>query len=126
MNAILKQLPCRLDSVESLIPYLTPTSRGVISDDSSGFMHVHLHRESRKLCGFHVGGERYYFNCLPFGIPTGKLKNHLIIQITNSRFPTSQAPSVYQSLNSVITTLLRQYGVPNCLYIGEVYFSNFR
>ena len=73
LNATLKKLPCRLDSVENLIPYLTKTSRGVISDDSSGFMHVHLHRDSRKLCGFHLGDEKYYFNSLPFGIPSGRV-----------------------------------------------------
>lgn len=62
--------------MENLIPYLSRTSRGVISDDSSGFMHVHLHRESRKLCGFHLGDEEFYFNSLPFGIPTGKLNHY--------------------------------------------------
>ena len=92
LNAILKQLPCRLDSVESLIPYLTPTSRGVISDDSSGFMHVHLHPETRKLCGFHVGTEKYYFNCLPFGIPTGKL----IINFNSNTNPTKNQLEKHQ------------------------------
>ena len=103
--------------MESLIPYLTPTSRGVISDDSSGFMHVHLHRETRKLCGFHIGDENYYFNSLPFGIPTGRLIK-FFISLIKLALSTHTAPSVYQSLNSVITTLLRQFGVPNCLYIG--------
>ena len=88
MNACLKPLPCRLDSVESLIPYLRPTSRGVVSDDSrllkfslnvaqihfSGFMHVHLHPQSQKMCGLHLGEEKFYFSSLPFGIPTGILK----------------------------------------------------
>ena len=41
-------------------------------------MHVHLHPQTQKMCGLHLGDESFYFSSLPFGIPTGQpLKNFL-------------------------------------------------
>ena len=67
----LKNLPCKLDSVETLLPYLTTTSRCIISDDSSGFLHIFLHPSSQKLCGMHLGNEKFVFTSMPFGVTTG-------------------------------------------------------
>ena len=49
---------------------------------------------------------------MPFGLPSGNSIR------PNNGFNMSLAPSVYQGLNSAITSLMRQYGVPNFLYIG--------
>lgn len=114
MGGVLKKIPCKLDQAEELVPYLTRGCRVAISDDSSGknliffsifliflfqgFLHVFLSPEGQQLCGIHCGDEEFVFRALPFGIPT--------------------APSIYQSLNNVISCVLRQYSVPNLLYIG--------
>ena len=36
LAGVLKKLPCKLNQVEELLPHLTPGSRVIISDDSSG------------------------------------------------------------------------------------------
>lgn len=99
LAATSKKLPCHMDSVESIIPYLNKDSRAIISDDSSGFLHVFLSPESQAMVGIHCGTEEYHFQGMPFGIHT--------------------APAVYQSLNGVISTILRQFRIPNALYIGK-------
>ena len=87
--------------MEDIIPYLDENSRAIISDDSSGFMHTFLSPNSQSMTGIHLGNEKFHFQGMPFGLTT--------------------APSVYQSLNNVISTILRQFGIPNALYIG-IYF----
>ena len=39
-------------------------------------------------------------------------------------FGLTTAPSVYQSINNIIASLMRQYLIPNVLYIGSVVNSN--
>ena len=56
---------------ENLLPHLNAESRCIISDDSSGFMHVNLHPHSQQLCGIHLGDEHFVFNSMPFGLTTG-------------------------------------------------------
>ena len=36
LAGVLKKLPCKLNQVQELLPHLTPGSRVIISDDSSG------------------------------------------------------------------------------------------
>ena len=62
-----------LISLENLLPHLNSESRCIISDDSSGFMHINLHPQSQRLCGIHLGDEEYVFNSMPFGLTTGNL-----------------------------------------------------
>ena len=69
LGAVLKDLPCKLDGIHVLLPHLRPDSKCIISDDSSGFLHVGLHPESQKLAGIHVGQEEFAFRAMPFGIP---------------------------------------------------------
>ena len=54
---------------------------------------------SQGLLQFHCGDEKYAFTGLPFGLPT--------------------APSIYQNTNNVLSSLMRQYGVLNVLYIDD-------
>ena len=98
LAATTKELPCHMDQAESLLPYLHVKSRAIISDDSSGFLHVFNHPNTQALAGIHCGDDTFHFQGMPFGFHT--------------------APSVYQSLNNVITTLMRQNHIANGLYIG--------
>ena len=97
--SVMKRMPCRLDSIEQLICYLTPGTQAIISDDKQGFFHVMLDHRCRGLMQFHFGDEVYSFTCMAFGI--------------------SSAPSVYQGCNNVLSSLMRQYGIENVLYIGK-------
>ena len=103
--SVMKKLPCRLDSIEQLICYLTPGTRAIISDDKQGFFHVMLDHRCRGLMQFHFGDEFYSFTCMAFGI--------------------SSAPSVYQGCNNVLSSLMRQYGIENVLYIGTYVLKPF-
>lgn len=40
-------------------------------------------------------------------------------------FGLTTAPSVYQSINNVLASLMRQYLIPNVLYIGKLEFFYF-
>ena len=51
------------------------------------------------LLQFHCGKEKYAFTGMPFGLPT--------------------APSIYQNVNNVLSSLMRQYGITNVLYIDD-------
>ena len=66
LSATAKEIPCQLDRVESIIPYLTRHSRGIITDDSSGFMHTFMSPESQSLLGIHCGDLKYHFQVLAF------------------------------------------------------------
>ena len=65
-----------------------------------------LSPEGQRLCGIHCGDEYFAFRGLPFGVPS--------------------APSIYQSLNNTISCVLRQFSVPNCLYIGPWFLLYFK
>ena len=64
LSASTKELPCQLDRVESIIPYLTTTSKGIITDDSNGFMHVFMALESQSFLGVHCGDLNYHFQVI--------------------------------------------------------------
>lgn len=57
------------------------------------------HHRSQGLLQFHCGEENYIFTGMPFGLPT--------------------APSVYQNCNNVLSSLMRQSGITNVLYIDD-------
>ena len=61
LSATAKEIPCQLDRVESIIPYLTAHSKGIITDDNSGFMHTYMTLESQALLGIHFGDLKYHF-----------------------------------------------------------------
>ena len=85
---MLKKLPCKLNQVEELLPHLKPGSRVIISDDSSGtfiglnflfksfqikylgFLHVFMSCHGQRLCGIHLGEEKFAFRGMPFGVPS--------------------------------------------------------
>ena len=56
-----KNMPCHLDQIEGLLPYLSSDSRAIISDDACGFLHVFLHPMSQCLAGVHLGEEHFNF-----------------------------------------------------------------
>ena len=58
-----------------------------------------MHPNCHGFLQFHLGRETYHYLGMPFGIPS--------------------APGIYQMLNNVISSLLRHYGVENCLYIDD-------
>ena len=64
-----------------------------------GFFHLFMHPNCHGLLQFHLGEETYHYLGMPFGIPS--------------------APGIYQMINGVISSLLRHYGVDNCLYIDD-------
>ena len=84
LAGVLKKLPCKLNQVEELLPFLTPDQRVVISDDSSGnfstelsawlfifsgFLHVFMSPRGQRLCGIHLGDQKFAFRGMPFGVP---------------------------------------------------------
>lgn len=78
LASVIRNVPCRLDSIAQLICYLRPGSSAIISDDKQGFFHCMIDLRSRGLLCFHYGDETYAYTCLAFGI--------------------NSAPSVYQGL----------------------------
>ena len=69
----------------------------------------------QKLCGIHLGDEKFAFRGMPFGVPSYVI---VFSQKCKIFILVLSAPAIYQSLNNVISTILRQYHVANCLYIG--------
>ena len=61
-----------------------------------GFFHVMCSHQSQSLMQCHCGFEHYVITGMPFG-----------------------APSIYQSVNNVLSSVLRQYIVTNLLYIDD-------
>ena len=95
----MSKIPCKLDDISCLLPFLKKGKFAVVSDDKQGFFHLQMHRKCQGLLQFHMGDEGYQYVGMPFGIPT--------------------APGVYQMLNNTISSLLRCYGILNCLYIDD-------
>ena len=55
-----------MDDHRDLLPFLRKGVFGIVTDDKSGFFHVHMHPRCRELMRFHYGDAEYGFLAMAF------------------------------------------------------------
>ena len=108
LNLWIKDSPFCLANLAIIPRYVSKGSFQSVCDDKSGYHHILLSPDSRKLFGFQWNGYYYVCNAIPFG--------------------WKSSAYIYHSTGLLATHYFRSIGIPCLLYIddrhnGEISFS---
>ena len=102
LNQFVNKAHFRMEDKSVIKDILNPNDFMASIDLKDAFLTVPLHKESRKWCTFEFSGERYQYNCLPFGL--------------------SSSPRIFTKLIKPVIMHLRSKGIRVSFYLDDIFF----